>query len=203
MPPFEIRHRHRRGFSKIARCDPALRAAYLQERVPLSPAAIDENPSRGVLAGHLAGSLVGYFPASIPGVELAWAPERARQPEVEMGIPIGTERNPSEVNDSNRIDSREDTKRLRALVGRAVDPSPFGILPTMTEAAPEGLPEGVLNLPMVLAAAPAVGREPPVRSRRGKPRRAAMAPGDPFRNPRARRGQEHRIYIPAGRDATP
>ncbi len=112
--------------------------------------------------------------AGIPGVERAWAPERARQPEVEMGIPLGTERNLSEVNDSNRIDSREDTKRLRAFVGRAVDTSPFGILPTMTEAAPEGLPEGVLLLPMVLAAAPAVGREPP----RPVPERGTPARGD-------------------------
>lgn len=148
IPPLEIRLKKRKGFPKISVCDPALRSAYLQERVPLTEDGLDEDPHLREIAGHVAESVVGYFLAGIPGIELAWAPERGNEPEVDFVLTVGTQRIPIEVKYGNRVDGPRDTSGLRAFMGKGVYNAPFGILITKLDGRPDATPENVVPIPL-------------------------------------------------------
>lgn len=148
VPPLEIRLKKRKGFSKICVCDPALRSAFLQERVPLTIEGLDEDPHLRDIAGHVAESVTGYFLVGIPGLELSWAPDRASEPEVDFVLTVGTQRIPLEVKYVNRIDPARDTSGIRAFLHKGVYNAPFGVLITKTDERPEGLPENIVSLPL-------------------------------------------------------
>jgi predicted AAA+ superfamily ATPase len=148
VPPLEIRLKRRKGFHKICICDPALRAAYLQEVVPLSAQALDAAPHLRDLAGHIAESVVGYFLSGIPGLELAWAPSSANEPEVDFVITVGSRRIPMEVKYSDGVDGNRDTSGLRAFLAKRVYNAPFGVLVTKRDQVPERLPENIVAVPL-------------------------------------------------------
>jgi predicted AAA+ superfamily ATPase len=148
IPPLELRLKRRKGFSKICLCDPALRAAYLQERVPLAPDVLDVEEHLRDLAGHLAESVLGYFLAGIPGLELSWAPARGNEPEVDFVVTIGTQRIPIEVKYSDDVDGARDTAGLQAFMAKRVYNAPFGVLVTKRDQLPDRLPANVVALPM-------------------------------------------------------
>jgi predicted AAA+ superfamily ATPase len=133
VQPLELRLKRRKGSPKICLCDHSLRASWLQEVIPLTPEDLQQNPHLGDLAGHIAESVVGYFLGTIPGLDLAWFPERGIEPEVDFIITIGEHRIPIEVKYRQRIDEHRDTLGLRAFLEKTVYHAPFGILITLQD----------------------------------------------------------------------
>ncbi len=148
IPPLELRLKRRKGFPKIGICDPALRAAYLQERVPLGEELWEADQSLRAQAGHLAEGILGYFLAGIPGIELAWWPERQGEPEVDLVVTIGTKRIPIEVKYRRPVDPRRDTEGLVVFTQRPANHASFGVLVTSEGPPPEGLPPSIVAVPL-------------------------------------------------------
>jgi predicted AAA+ superfamily ATPase len=139
IEPLEIRLKKRRGYSKLCLCDHAIRAAWLQEIVPLDTGALDQVPHLADLAGRIADSTVGYFFASLTGLSVAHLPERGGEPEVDFVLTIGERRIPVEVKYRRVVDSLRDTVGLRTFLEKAVNNAPFGLLITRsdTQAVPD------------------------------------------------------------------
>ncbi len=133
VDPLEIRLKRRKGRPKICLCDHSLRASWLQEAVPITPDGLERFPHLSDMAGHLAESITGYFLGSIPGLDLAWFPERDAEPEVDFVITIGEYRIPLEVKYRRHIDGHRDTLGLRAFIEKTVYNAPFGVLVTLSD----------------------------------------------------------------------
>jgi len=146
VEPLELRLKRRRGAPKICLCDHALRAAWLQEAVPLTVDGLQQNPHLSDLAGHLAESVVGYFLGSMVNLDVAHFPERGAEPEVDFVVTVGERRIPIEVKYRRRID-HEDTVGLRAFMDKAHYNAPFGILITLTDAVASEDPR-IVSLPL-------------------------------------------------------
>lgn len=135
VPPLELRLKRAKGHPKVCLSDHSLRASWLQENIPLTPEALQRAPHLGELAGHLAESITGSFLGSIPGLDLAWFPERGAEREVDFVITIGEHRIPLEVKYRRHIDEHRDTYGLRAFLEKTVYNAPFGILLTLADDA--------------------------------------------------------------------
>ena len=131
--PLELRLKRRKGQFKVCLCDHSLRASWLQESIPLTPDGLRRSPHLSDLAGHLAESVAGYFLGSIPGIDLAWFPQRSTEPEVDFVITVGEHRIPLEIKYRQQIDGHRDTLGLRAFVEKTVYNAPFGILVTLAD----------------------------------------------------------------------
>lgn len=130
VAPLEIRLKRRRGSPKICLVDHGLRASWLQERIPLDPSRLREQPDLTPVAGHLAESITGSVLSTIAGLDLAHFPERQGEPEVDFVLTIGTHRIPVEVKYQARIDPMRDTEGLRTFIEKTVNHAPFGLLIT-------------------------------------------------------------------------
>ncbi len=146
VEPLELRLKKRRGPAKLCLCDHALRAAWLQEVIPLTPAGLDAHPHLHDLAGHVAESTAGYFFRSIIGLDVAHFPERGSEPEVDFVLTTGGQRIPVEVKYRNRIDHR-DTIGLRAFIEKPHYYAPFGILVTLRDEPGTDDPR-IVSLPL-------------------------------------------------------
>lgn len=146
VEPLELRLKKLRGASKICLCDHALRAAWLQEVVPLTPEGLIHSPHLATLAGHLAESVAGYFLGSLVNLDVAHFPERGGEPEVDFVITIGEKRIPIEVKYRQRID-HEDTLGLRAFMDKPHYNAPFGILVTLTDEVASDDPR-IVSMPL-------------------------------------------------------
>lgn len=146
IEPLELRLKKRRGASKLCLCDHALRAAWLQEQVPLDPEVLLQTPHLTDLAGRIAESAAGYFFRSIVGLDVAHFPERKTEPEVDFVITVGEQRIPVEVKYRRSI-SYEDTLGLRSIIEKTVYQAPFGILVTQTEEPASDDPR-IISLPL-------------------------------------------------------
>jgi predicted AAA+ superfamily ATPase len=133
IQPLELRLKRRKGQAKLCLCDHGLRAAWLQEMIPLDPAALSTEPHLSDLAGHIAESVLGYFLAGVPSLDVAHFPPRGNEPEVDFVITVGTKRIPIEVKYRRRIQPQEDTLGLRAFLEKSVYNAPFGLLVTLTD----------------------------------------------------------------------
>lgn len=131
--PLEIRIKKGKGRPKICLCDHALRASWLQEVIPLSAEGLEKAPHLSDLAGHVAESALGYFLGGIPGLDVAWFPERSAEPEVDYVLSVGEFRIPIEIKYRKHIDSHRDTIGLRSFIEKTVYNAPFGILVTLTD----------------------------------------------------------------------
>jgi predicted AAA+ superfamily ATPase len=134
VEPLELRLKKRRGMPKVCLCDHALRAAWLEERVPLAPADLERSPHLSDIAGRIAESAVGYFFRSIVGLDVAHFPERGAEPEVDFVLTVGEQRIPVEVK-YRRVIQFADTRGLRTFIEHAHYDAPFGILVTQTDDA--------------------------------------------------------------------
>ena len=143
VEPLEIRLKRKRGNSKICLADHGLRASWLQEIIPLSPAELDLEPHLTTLAGHIAESVVGVTLATISSLDIAHFPERSGEPEIDFVLTIGTRRIPLEVKYHRRIDALRDTEGLRSFLEKTVNNAPFGVLVTQVPV--------VLNDPRLVA----------------------------------------------------
>ena len=133
IQPLELRLKRRKGNYKVCLCDHGLRASWLQEVVPLDPPTLGPTPHLRELAGHIAESVVGYFLAGLPHLDLAHSPERPTEPEVDFVLTIGAQRIPMEVKYREHVDSHHDTVGLRAFIEKAVYNAPFGVLVTLRD----------------------------------------------------------------------
>ena len=131
--PLELRLKRSKGNNKICLSDHGLRAAWLQEVVPLAPEKLQRVPHLADLAGHLAESVVGYFLSGLPSLDLAHFPERAAEPEVDFVLTIGETRIPLEVKYRKQIDGHRDTLGLRAFLEKTAYNAPFGLLVTLQD----------------------------------------------------------------------
>jgi hypothetical protein len=130
IPPMEIRMKKRKGYPKLCLCDHALRAAWLQEIIPIDPPALDQQPHLHDLAGHVAESVAGYYLASLTGLDVSYKPEYQGEPEVDFVLTIGEKRIPLEVKYRRVIDPLRDTLGLRLFIEKAANNAPFGLLIT-------------------------------------------------------------------------
>lgn len=146
IEPLELRLKRRQGAAKICLCDHALRAAWLQEVVPLAPESFTEVPHLTDLAGHVAESTVGYFFSSISGLDIAHFPERPAEPEVDFVLTIGTQRIPVEVKYRRRITAK-DIMGLRSFIDKGHYNAPFGLLITLTDTPASDDPR-IISLPL-------------------------------------------------------
>lgn len=146
IEPMELRLKRRRGASKICLCDHALRAAWLQESIPLTKEGLQHAPHLSVLAGHIAESAAGYFLSSILGLDVAHFPERSREPEVDFILTIGEQRIPVEVKYRRKID-HHDSLGLRSFVDKPHYNAPFGVLVTLGEEQASDDPR-IVSLPL-------------------------------------------------------
>jgi predicted AAA+ superfamily ATPase len=132
IEPLELKLKRRKGSPKLCLCDHALRAAWLQEIVPLAPEDLEASPHLSDLAGRIAESTAGYFFRSIRGLDVAHFPERAVEPEVDFVLTIGEQRIPVEVKYRRKIDFG-DTIGVRSFLEKAHYNAPFGILVTLDD----------------------------------------------------------------------
>jgi len=132
IPPMEIRLKRRKSPEKVVLCDHGLRAAWLQEIVPLAPEELEKEAHLTDLAGRIAESVLGYFLVSIPHLNVAYFPARGREPEIDFVITIGTRRIPIEVKYRRRIDGK-DLHNLQAFLDKKVYNAPFGVLVTLED----------------------------------------------------------------------
>jgi predicted AAA+ superfamily ATPase len=144
--PMELRLKRVRGASKLCLCDHALRAAWLQELVPLTAEGLQQLPHLSELAGHIADSVAGYFLRSIVGLDVAHFPQRAAEPEVDYVLTVGEQRIPVEVKYRKHI-SHGDTRGLRAFIEKAHYNAPFGILVTLLDDSATDDPR-IVSLPL-------------------------------------------------------
>lgn len=133
VQPLEIRLKRQLGAPRICVCDHGLRAAWLQELVPLHPKGLEDSPHLSDVAGRIAEGGVGYFLSGIPHLDVAHFPERGAEPEVDFVLTIGDQRIPVEVKHRRRIDPHADTRGLRAFIEKSVYNAPFGVLVSMLD----------------------------------------------------------------------
>lgn len=144
--PHEMRLKKRRGAPKFCLSDHALRAAWLDEIVPLDPEELAAAPTAADLAGRIAESCTGYYFASL-GLPVAYLPERRGNPEVDFILTVGDHRVPVEVKYQATIDPRRDCRGLVAFMSRPVNRAPVGVLVTREDHELE-LPDGIVALPL-------------------------------------------------------
>lgn len=132
IEPLELRLKRRKGAAKLILSDHALRAAWLQEQVPLEPGALMEAPHLADLAGRIAESAVGQLFKSVINLGVTHFPERGPEPEVDFVLTVGDQRIPVEVKYRRRID-HADTRGLRSFIEKAAYNAPFGILVTQLD----------------------------------------------------------------------
>lgn len=146
IEPLELRLKQRRGASKLCLCDHTLRAAWLQENVPLAPEKLALSPHLADIAGRIAESTVGYFFRSIINLDVAHFPERGAEPEVDFILTVGEQRIPVEVKYRRRIEYN-DTFGLRSFIEKAHYAAPFGILVTLADEEATDDPR-IVSLPL-------------------------------------------------------
>jgi predicted AAA+ superfamily ATPase len=146
IEPLELRLKKRRGPPKICLCDHALRASWLQERIPLDASSLIANPHLSDLAGRVAESDVGYFFRSILNLQVAHFPKRGSEPEVDFILSVGEQRIPVEVKYRRRIDF-SDTLGIRSFLEKAHYNAPFGILVTLDDAPASEDPR-IVSIPL-------------------------------------------------------
>lgn len=128
VDPLEIQLKRVRAPKKICLTDHALRAATLRESVPLVGEAGHARAAE--LAGRIAEGIVGAYLGSMPGLGLAYRPERAKKPEIDYVVTVGDRRIPVEVKYQRRIDPVRDTEAIREFVDELGERAPFGLLLT-------------------------------------------------------------------------
>jgi predicted AAA+ superfamily ATPase len=146
IEPLELRLKRQRGPMKLCLCDHALRAAWLQEVVPLTSDSLTQASHLTDLAGRIAESVVGYFFRSIPGLDVAHFPACSTEPEVDFVLTVGVQRIPVEVKYRHRVEVRN-TTGLRSFIEKPHYNAPFGILVTLLDESASDDPR-IVSLPL-------------------------------------------------------
>ena len=147
VPPLDVRLRKNRGGPKLCLADHALRACWLQERIPLAPDALAERPDLTTQAGHLAESVFGSATSLVAGLDIAHCPARGADREVDFVLTVGVRRVPVEIKYQRRIDPHRDTAGLRSFLEKTVNNAAFGILITQDASGVVDDPR-IVSLPL-------------------------------------------------------
>ncbi|RJP37069.1 MAG: ATP-binding protein [Phycisphaerales bacterium] len=146
IEPPELRLKKKRGPAKLCLCDHALRAAWLQEVIPIAPADLARSPHLADMAGRIADGAAGYFFRSIIGLDVSHYPQRGAEPEVDYVLTVGEQRIPVEVKYRREIDPA-DTRGLRSFIEKAHHHAPFGVLVTLRDEPGSDDPR-IVSLPL-------------------------------------------------------
>lgn len=146
IEPLELRLKKRKSPAKLVLSDHSLRAAWLQEVIPLDAPGLAQHPHLSDLAGRIAESVVGHFFKSIINLDVAYFPETGAEPEVDFVLTIGEQRIPVEVKYRRRID-HSDTRGLRAFIEKSHYHAPFGLLVTLDDEPGSDDPR-IVSLPL-------------------------------------------------------
>lgn len=146
VEPLELRLKRQKGAVKLILSDHSLRAAWLQEQIPLFPSALLAAPHLTDLAGRVAESAVGQLFKSVIHLAVHHFPERGSEPEVDYVLTIGDQRIPVEVKYRRRID-HADSRGLRAFIEKSVYNAPFGLLITLGDEVASDDPR-IVSIPL-------------------------------------------------------
>lgn len=138
VQPLEIRLKKQRSSPRLCLCDHGVRAAWLQESVPLVPSELANAPHLATVAGHLVESIVGYYLSTLTGLDLAHLPEGPDQPEVDFVVTAGTKRLPIEVKYRRRVDGVRDTAGLISFLDKPANEARTGLLVCQPDAQLSG-----------------------------------------------------------------
>ena len=139
VPPLELLAKKQGPPPKLCVCDHFVRNGVLQETLPLDPGALKNcNGAVATQVGHLMESVLGYFLKGIPGVEVSWFPERAKEPEVDLVLTICTGRIPVEVKYRRGTPDKAAIAGIESFCGRPAYAAPFGVIVTQTAEGPIG-----------------------------------------------------------------
>ncbi|NUQ52481.1 MAG: ATP-binding protein [Phycisphaerales bacterium] len=139
VPPLELLAKKQGSPSKLCVCDHFVRNGVLQETLSLDPEALKNcDEAVATQVGHLIESVLGYFLKGIPGVEVSWFPERAKEPEVDLVLTIGTGRIPVEVKYRRSKPDKAALAGIESFCGKSAYAAPFGIIVTQATEGPIG-----------------------------------------------------------------
>ncbi len=137
VPALEMLAKKQGPPPKFCVSDHFVRNGVLQETIPLAPEALQRcDEAVATQAGHLVESVLGYFLKGIPGVELSWFPERAKEPEIDLVLTIGTARIPVEVKYRRGPVDGAALAGIRSFCGKPAYAAPFGVIVTQTTEGP-------------------------------------------------------------------
>ena len=129
IDPLELLLKKQKHAPKLCLCDHFIRNAWLQETVPLAPQDLKTaTEAVSTVAGHIIESVVGYYLSGIPGIELAWFPERKNEPEVDFVITIGTRRIPIEIKYRRGTLQNKDLHGIQSFCSKKQYEAPFGLI---------------------------------------------------------------------------
>ena len=146
IEPLELRLKKKKGAPKLCLCDHALRAAWLQEMIPLTSKELGQATHLCDLAGRIAESAMGYFFKTINGLDVAYFPERGNEPEVDFILTVGEQRIPVEMKYRYHI-HHQDTRGLRSFIEKSHYNAPFGLLVTLLEEPATDDPR-IISMPL-------------------------------------------------------
>ena len=132
---------------KLCLADHALRATWLQERVPLAPDALDTSPELTTQAGHMAQSVLDATASVIRNLETDRVPTPPREPDLAFVFRVGDQQIPVQVKYQRVIDPAHDTRAVRSFIDQPNNRALFGLLITQEDAPPIGAPH-VIAMPL-------------------------------------------------------
>lgn len=145
--PLEMRLKKQSGAPKICVADHAVRAAWLDEVIPLDSGALDANPLLADMAGRIAESCAGAFLASLLDQSVNHLPDRNGQGEIDFVVAAGAYRVPIEIKFRAKINPQRDTRNLSEFIAKEANNAPLGVLISRDEVTSE-LPTGIVSVPL-------------------------------------------------------
>jgi predicted AAA+ superfamily ATPase len=139
VPPLELLAKKQGSPPKLCVCDHFVRSGVLQETLPLDPDSLKNcDEAVATQVGHVVESVLGYFLKGIPGVEVSWFPERAKEPEVDLVLTIGTGRIPVEIKYRRSKPDKAALAGIESFCAKSAYAAPFGIIVSQTTEGPIG-----------------------------------------------------------------
>lgn len=135
--PLELLGKKQVHAPKLCVSDHFVRNGVLQETLPLDIEALKHcDQSVSAQVGHLIESVLGYFLKGIPGIELAWFPQRRSEPEIDLVFTIGTGRIPVEVKYRRDAPKASDLAGIDSFCRKSAYAAEFGLVITQTKEGP-------------------------------------------------------------------
>ncbi|MBA3482605.1 MAG: hypothetical protein H0T51_12390 [Pirellulales bacterium] len=139
IPPLEMLQKKQAHPPKLCVCDHFVRDGVLQETLPLDPESLKGcTQAVSTQVGHVIESVLGYFLKGVPGLEVSWFPQRAKEPELDFVLTIGTSRIPVEVKYRRGLRDKAAIAGIESFCDKAAYSAPFGVVVTQTAEGPIG-----------------------------------------------------------------
>ena len=139
IPPLELGKKRPLEGNKICLCDHFIRQSWLQEVVPISPRLLEDAPeSVSTLSGQIIEGIIGYNLNTIAGLDIAWFPERQKEPEIDYVLTMGLKRLPIEVKYRRDKPNNGDLAGIKSFCSQKKYNAQFGLVITQEYAGPIG-----------------------------------------------------------------